>query len=645
MRERAVRILLSVLVLGFLLGGAPAPAADLPADQPAPEAAPVEPGWRPAPLYGGDVRTVVVDPEDPDLILAGTTGGQVYLSRDGGESWNDAGAPLPFPGWVVSALRFDPNPAGKNPRLWAGLAGIWGSGHVAYSDDLGKTWSARAQGLPDEPVYTLALVAGRPGHLYAGTLSGVYGTTDGGASWRRLTGELPEMQKVTSLLVDPDQPDTVIAGTWRRAYRSDDAGRTWAGVFEGMVLDSEVFSLTPIAGKPGEVWATTCGWVYQTKNMGGQWQRFKDGFEERRTPSFAALPSGRLLAGTVAGLHVSDDGGQNWSRRGEPALSIQSIALHPARPQRVILATEGSGVWISNDGGESLRRSTRGMTNLRVTALTRAGNEILVAVAHAGPVTGVYASRNLGRGFLTDFAPLPNVLDFAVQGGRVYAATEAGLYVRQAKEWTRIPELGDARVEQVLTDGKRLLARTPAALFESKGGKFVQQPFKQGPPRSAVLFGDALWVSNPEGVYRLAGETDHSYASPFRNGRLSRLEDQLLYVGPGGAWTRGGPETFWVEVTKQASRVFPTGDPRHSAVLVSGDAVRLYDATVRKFRALDVPVPARDIATALVVNNRLLLGTSGYGLLMKDLDPGDAAPVPSAHTVAPQDAAGAGEGR
>src|SRR5215218_2547908 len=103
--------------------------------------------WRYLPIWGADVRAVALHPEDPDLALAGTSAGQLYVSRAGG--------------------------------------------------------------LPNEPVYTLALVPGREGRIYAGTISGVYGTEDGGVSWRPLTADLPEVQKVTSLMIDPDQPETV----------------------------------------------------------------------------------------------------------------------------------------------------------------------------------------------------------------------------------------------------------------------------------------------------------------------------------------------------------------------------------------------------------------------------------------------------
>lgn len=574
-------------------------------------------GWRAAPIWGGDVRTLAIPPDDADVVLAGTVSGQVYLSRDGGVSWGSAGAAFPFPGWVVSRLQFDPN---RRQRLWVALWGVWGSGQVAYSDDLGKTWSARSTGLPEQPVYTLALVPGREGRLFAGTLSGVYGSDDGGASWRYLTGDLPEVQKVTSLVVDPARPQTVIAGTWRRAYRSDDGGSTWMGIFDGMVLDTELFSLTAVPPHPGEIWASTCGWVYQTLDHGDHWVRFKDGLDERRTTSLAILPDGRVLAGTVSGVFVSPDGGHSWKRQSDPALSVQAIAFHPDRPGRVILGTEGSGIWLSTNGAASFFRSSRGMTNTRIGALALDGNDLLVAVNNAGPIAGIHVSRDRGRSFNSDFSPLPTVLDLAVFGSHAYAATERGLYQRRGVDWHRLPELGEERIDQLVSDGRQLVARAASALYELRQGRFVKAPYKHGPPHSAAYFGDALWVSDGQGLYRLTQGANHTVAAPFTGGRLQRLDDQLLLSGPGGAWARPGTDASWVEITSKPSRLLPTGDGRFAALLVSGNTVRLYDREARKFRVVAIPVPARDVTAALVVDGKLLLGTSGYGVLQRKLD-------------------------
>lgn len=617
-----------LLVVTSILGATLPLAAAVPAPDAA-LAAPA-PSWRSAPIFAADIRSLAVDPDSAQVVLAGTSAGQVYRSEDGGRSWVPAGAELPFPGWVVSALRFDPEHKG---RLWVALRGIWSGGHVASSDDLGRTWSTRSAegvGLPNEPVYTLALPAGRPGTVYAGTLTGVYGTRDSGASWQALTADLPEVQKVTSLWSDPAHPDSLIAGTWRRAYKSDDGGRSWRGVFDGMVLDSEIFSLTSSARRPGELWASTCGWVYKSEDGGLKWERHQQGLTERRTLSFAILPTGRLLAGTVAGLFASDDGGLTWVQKSDPALSVTAIAWVGESPARLILGTEGGGVWLSPDGGESFGRASSGLTNARIGALAASpaaaagsgtAGEVLAAVNHAGPLSGIYASRDGGATFNADFTSFPTVLDLAYFKKRLYAATEKGLFERRGEGWHVLMELGEGRFEQLVTGDGRLLARTPRLLYELVNGHFRAVALAKGlVPRSAALWNGALWVSDGQTVHRLAAGKAAPQAAPVPSpgGRLERLDDQLLFVGPGGAWNRD-PQGGWTAIATGASRLLQTGHPRYAALLVSGDTVRLYDREARKLQVLDIPIPARDLVSVTVAGDRLMLGTSGYGLLVREL--------------------------
>ena len=136
---------------------------------------------------------------------------------------------------------------------------------------------------------------------------------------------------------------------------------------------------------------------------------------------------------------------------------------------------------------------------------------------------------------------------------------------------------------------------------------------------SPAFFGGALWVTDGSGLYRLTATSNDTVAIPFAGGRLHTLQDQLLLWGSGGTWARPFLETEWVELTGKASRLLPTGHERWSALMVSGDVVRLYDREARKFRIVEVPVPARDISSALVLGGRLMLGTSGHGVLVREM--------------------------
>jgi hypothetical protein len=95
----------------------------------------------------------------------------------------------------------------------------------------GKTWAAAGNGLPDLPVYH---VVASPGDLtgntvYAATVLGVYGTTDGGASWHLFGAGLPAV-RVFSVYVSPDGNAVYAAtfgrGTWRISLNGylDDGG-------------------------------------------------------------------------------------------------------------------------------------------------------------------------------------------------------------------------------------------------------------------------------------------------------------------------------------------------------------------------------------------------------------------------------------
>ncbi|MEM7050863.1 MAG: hypothetical protein AAF604_14440 [Acidobacteriota bacterium] len=560
--------------------------------------------WQSVPLFGADVRSLALHPEEPETLWAGTSSGQIYRSPDGGDSWRELGVATPLGGWVVGDLVVE-----TSDRLWAALWGVWGGGSVVLSDDGGHTWRSRSEGLPGEQIYTLARAAGR---LYAGTRSGVYGSRDDGASWQPLTGQVPEIQKVTSLWIDPADPERVIAGTWRRAYRSLDGGRSWQGVFEGMALDSEVFRLVPVPEQPGTLWASTCGWVYRSRNGGTSWTRFREGLAWRRTPSFAALAGGDLLAGTVGGLYRSRDGGESWQRRTSAQLAVLDIAH---RGERVWLATEGSGVWRSDDGGASFERSARGMTNVRIAALAVSGEQVLAAVNHAGPASGIYSSKD---GFQRPQRGLPSVLDLAVAGPRLLAATEDGLYERIGADWRVVREVGEGRFEELATVGERAVVRSRNGLFESAGGVFRPLPEALAEGQGLALTPSGLWLSAGARLLRWSNGEVTSVAAPASSGRVA-AGGSLLYASEDGLWHRATGDEPWRRLLDQPARALATGHRRYGSLILGEKSARLWDRTAARLIEVTLPVAASRVSAVRTVGDRLYLGTIDRGLWSSDL--------------------------
>ncbi|HLF57069.1 MAG TPA: hypothetical protein VI942_09520, partial [Thermoanaerobaculia bacterium] len=352
------------------------------------------------------------------------------------------------------------------------------------------------------------------------------------------------------LAIEPSAPERLLAGTWRRAFRSDDGGASWRGVFDGMVLDTEVFSLEPVPGRAGELWASTCGWVYRGERFGESWRRHQAGLTERRTPALAVISPERLLAGTVAGVFLSDDGGTSFRRTSDPSLAVLALAHHPAEPARILMGTDGAGIWRSEDGGESFAPASIGLASGRVSAVVAEGGSLYAALSFAGPLSGVYRSRDAGASF-ERLAALPaSVTGLAVGDGELLAATEDGLFVFTTDGWLPAPGIAAGRV-----DG---LERGGEGWTVSAGGRRY------------------LW----------------------RGGRLAASTPSAAAVATGAA--------------HDAERRLGTGDARFPALRIAPDGARL--AMAGGAAPLALPFPHQSVLAAAVDGERLLLATSGFGL-------------------------------
>jgi len=196
--------------------------------------------WQSAGLRdAGPIAALLVDPHDPQLLLAATRGvplqqgGQrgVFRSTDGGQSWQrvlDAGAESGATGVAWAA---------DNPQVvFATVAQTFhapgakrsfrnpGPTALYKSSDEGLTWS-RVNGHDQPAVIGEVAVAAHTGsqRVYMLNRSGLYRSDDGGASWSLGTKTIYTSGK--QVLVDPANPDVLYTlGT--AAYRSTDGGHT-----------------------------------------------------------------------------------------------------------------------------------------------------------------------------------------------------------------------------------------------------------------------------------------------------------------------------------------------------------------------------------------------------------------------------------
>jgi len=436
-------------------------------------AIPLHAQWRRGGLYGADVRALIVDPENPDIHYLGTSGGEVYISEDGAKSWRNAFGGIPFPGYVVDNLVID-----RVGRLWAACWGLWEGGVIAVSDDHGKTWRRRDKGLEDFSVRAIAIDARDADFVIVGGLTGVYRSTDAGETWTKIS----DQQNVESVALDPRTHDRMYVGTWRQGIRTEDGGASWKLINNGMVLDTDMFSILINPADPDNLWVSTCGWVYSTANRGDQWTRFRDGFNNRRIHDIEIDPCdpNTLYAGSVAGLYRSEDHGKTWYVVSDEGLVVNSIAMHPQRPGRIVVGIEGDGVYVSEDDARTFTRSSDGLYNLRITAITpdpSIKNRVYASVVSGGAASGIYRSDDGGSTWLKmSVTHLPEVLSVAITEEmnaetRFVAGTDRGFFwSHDGVEWTQAaPVNTPVRVDKILRFNRsRFFAASSEGVFTSR---------------------------------------------------------------------------------------------------------------------------------------------------------------------------------
>lgn len=396
---------------------------------------PAQSAWSVVGPSGGDARAFASFPGQPKHLLLGTTNSWLYETMDEGVSWHRLAKLGSDDGFVLDSIVVDSaDPATIYVGAWNNSVdgGLW------ISHDGGHNWSEPAQ-LKGQPVHALAQAPSDPRILYAGTLQGVFRSSDGGATWECISPPgSHEIHEIESLAVDPGNPDTVYAGTWHLPWKTADGGKTWHNIKQGLIVDSDVFAIIVDPERPHTVYLSACSGIYKSENAGVLFRKIQGiPSEARRTRSLMQDPENRdvVYAGTTEGLFKTLNAGKTFKRMTDADVIVNAVFVDPGDSNRVLLATDRGGVLESDDGGTTFTPSNQGISERKVAAILvdRDHPEVLYAgVVNDKKYGGVFRSGDSGAHWEQLGSGLDGRDVFALaqtKDGRVVAGTGHGIFV------------------------------------------------------------------------------------------------------------------------------------------------------------------------------------------------------------------------
>jgi len=145
------------------------------------------------------------------------------LAKCATTSWIPANEGFPPP--LVTSICIDPI---NSQVLYAGTEG----GGIYKSVDGGSSWVIINEGLTTLDVFSLVIDVSNTKIIYAGTGEGVFKSEDAGLSWHTLSFDVP--LRVNCIAVSPKSTSTIYIGTDEGIFKSTDGGDTWSESSDGL---------------------------------------------------------------------------------------------------------------------------------------------------------------------------------------------------------------------------------------------------------------------------------------------------------------------------------------------------------------------------------------------------------------------------
>ena len=338
------------------------------------------------PYRGGRSGAVTGVPGDPNLFYFGATGGGVWRTQDGGNTWENISDGY-FGGSIgaIAVASSDQN------VLYVGcgeqtVRGNVSSGSGLYkSVDAGKSWThvglddsrhiGRIRIHPQNPevVFVAAM-----GNLYKGNEErGIFKSTDGGRTWQKKLFVNQDAGAV-DLCFDPANPRIMYATTWRirrtpyslssggtgsGIWKSTDSGETWSELTGNKGLPTDTIGIVGVAVSPinsDRVWAmieSKTGGLFRSDDGGKTWSKLNEDRSLRQrawyyTRIYADTEDENIVYVLNVSYHKSTDGGKTFSAFNAPHGDHHDLWIDPTDNQRMIIGDDG-GAQVSYDGGDN----------------------------------------------------------------------------------------------------------------------------------------------------------------------------------------------------------------------------------------------------------------------------------------------------
>ncbi|MCL4538624.1 MAG: T9SS type A sorting domain-containing protein [Bacteroidetes bacterium] len=369
--------------------------------------------WTSPDVLSSAVLSAVVD---SSYSYVGTTSG-VRVSTDGGTTWEDASNALP--GNQVWALAVD------GTDLFAGS----NNSGVFHSTDNGTTWLLATSGIISSQVNS---ISGIGADIYTVMdYNSIFTSTDYGATW----------SADTSLHSGPIQSVTVIgskvyATTNTGLFVSSDNGATWDSL-NGGVLGTSHPAILAQSGSNLIVACQDSGQVFVSSDSGVSWTNIGSDL-----PEIASMTSfgSSILAGTHDGMYLSTDEGKTWKNVNDTLININAMVtlgadVFAARymwpfPIGFASPSPPGGIFRSTDGGFAWSAISSGISwNPQVTSLVASGSNLFVGLKDEPYYSGsFYSSPIAGNHWVNmgDGLPGSSVTSLYINDSDVYVGTQAG---------------------------------------------------------------------------------------------------------------------------------------------------------------------------------------------------------------------------